>query len=191
VSSPNNPKPIPKMVWLKTLVTLVTVVLCLASSALAHPEPVTTDLHIFENGQTELIMTGQNSGLPILSAKVEAQIFPDDGSKADENKPLQLKGANRLERVNFSEISNGKYTTQLTPRVGAYIVAIVDSTFSGENAVTAYRITLGKDGGRSSGLLPQTKTPVSYVLYALLGLAGILIAGVGYFVLQARAQKKE
>jgi hypothetical protein len=149
---------------------------------------VATELNIAANGQTELIMTGQVSQLPILSAKVEVQVFADDGSRADQNKPLQLKGADRLERIGFTEVSNGKYTTQLQPRVGNYIVAIVDSTFSAENAVTAYRMTLGQAGGRSSSLLPQTKTPTSYVFYAFAGLALILILGLGYFFYSFKKQ---
>lgn len=123
-------------------------------------------------------MTGQNSKLPILGAKIEAQVFPNPGPEQNSSNLLVLKGAERLERAIFVDTGKGLYSTQIRPLMaGRYLIALVDSTFGGENAVTAHRIDVGQAGGRSSGLLPKTKTPINYLWYALGGLGSIVVVG--------------
>jgi hypothetical protein len=155
--------------------------------ALAHPEPVLTNLRFYPNGLLELTMTGEQSRLPILSARVEAQIFPDPGSSAGEGGVLVLKGATRLERVNFVDAGQGKYSAQLQPlKSGRYLFTLVDSTFGGENAVTAHRMNVGTSGGNSSALLPKTATPINWLWFALGGLGLIVTALSSVLIWQSR-----
>ena len=145
----------------------------------AHPEPVLTTLRLYPDGLLELTMTGERSKLPILSARVEAQIFPDSGSSAGEGGVLVLKGVNRLERTQFADLGQGKYSAQLQPlESGRYIFALVDSTFGGENSVIAHRMNVGVTGGNSSALLPKTATPTNWLWFALVGL-GVVVTDVG------------
>ena len=56
-----------------------------------------------------------------------------------------LESADTMGKSAFTEAGEGKYTTYLqTLEPGRHLVALIDTTFGGESAIAAHRITLGK-----------------------------------------------
>jgi len=177
----------------------------LGGLAWGHAEPVQLVVVLSPEGdrvQVEMQMVGEVSTLPIRGAVVEVRLYPltpeleallaqsGDGGLSRAGDP-DLPGK-PVSRARMEEPPEGGYRATLPlPEPGAYVLAVVDTTFKGEAAVAAkpVRFPLPPSGATLALQLPETSTPNRYLLYALLGLALPALVGVG-FALAARGDRK-
>jgi hypothetical protein len=170
-------------------------------AAQAHGEFVRTDITLEpKSGTFELMMIGQSSQLPILQAKIQAQLYPLTPALKASLGPNQDLDWNRLEPENrltyavLEDQGGGQYLGQLEGvKPGSYALLLVDTTFQGESANSARAIQVGGTQVKATLILPKTNTPTSYLVYALLGLLiplGILGGILGVAWLDRRGKLK-
>jgi hypothetical protein len=164
-------------------------------AALAHHEPVSLSASLRDDGGGRLLVAvtlfGEVTGLPIREAVIAVellapsdflvQLISDYGGilSITDTRPLP---AAVLQRGRLRRAPAGVYRATLElPPDGRYILAFVDSTFRGENTITAQLVEfpLEEGSGALGGVLPETTTPVRWFYYAAAGLAlPLLAAGV-------------
>ncbi len=172
--------------------------------AWGHAEPVQLVVQLAPGGErvnVEMQMIGVVSTLPIRGAVVEVRLYPltDELSRLLEEGGGELSQAGNADlpatpvaQASFEEAREGGYRAKLpVPPAGDYLLTVVDTTFKGEDALAAKKVSfpLRPSGATLSLELPETSTPNRYLLYALLGLALPALVGIG-FALAARGDRK-
>jgi len=175
----------------------------LLSLAWAHAEPVQAVVTLRQTPEAltvEVALVGETSTLPIRGAVLDLILAkPNERLRAlMKDGVLSRTGSAKLPaeivaQVPFDEPKPGTYYAELKPPPppGRYVFVLLDTTFKGEATMTGQEIELPLKENPTifTGVLPETKTPSRYLLYALAGLAVPALIGL-VFALLARSDTR-